>query len=94
MIDPLLASMRIAGSGLSANSTRLKVVSENIANANSTGTTPGSDPFQRKTITFDNVLDATNRRRSRQGRLCRRRHLARSSSNTTPAIRQPTRKAL
>ena len=57
MIDPLQASMRIAGSGLSANSARLRVTSENIANAQSTGTTPGADPYQRKTITFENVLD-------------------------------------
>ena len=57
MIDPLQASMRIAGSGLSANSARLRVTSENIANAQSTGATPGSDPYQRKTITFENVLD-------------------------------------
>ena len=57
MIDPLQASMRIAGSGMSANSARLRVTSENIANAQSTGATPGSDPYQRKTITFENVLD-------------------------------------
>ena len=57
MIDPLQASMRIAGSGMSANSARLRVTSENIANAQSTGTTPGADPYQRKTITFENVLD-------------------------------------
>ena len=57
MIDPLQASMRIAGSGMSANSARLRVTSENIANAQSTGATPGSDPYQRKTISFENVLD-------------------------------------
>jgi flagellar basal-body rod protein FlgC len=57
MMDPLQASMRIAGSGLAANSARLRVTSENIANAQSTGATPGSDPYQRKTITFENALD-------------------------------------
>lgn len=57
MIDPLQASMRIAGSGLTANSTRLRVVSENIANARSTGATPGADPYRRKTVTFENALD-------------------------------------
>lgn len=57
MIDPLQASMRLAGSGLSTQSTRLRVISENIANAQSTGATPGSDPYQRKTVTFDNELD-------------------------------------
>ena len=57
MIDALQASLRIAGSGLAAQSARLRVVSENIANAQSTGTTPGADPYQRKTITFESALD-------------------------------------
>jgi flagellar basal-body rod protein FlgC len=57
MIDPLQAAMTVASSGLSANSARMRVASENIANARSTGATPGSDPYQRKTITFENELD-------------------------------------
>lgn len=57
MIDPLQASVRIAGSGIEAQSTRLRVVSENLANANSTGRTAGSDPYRRKTITFDGEVD-------------------------------------
>lgn len=57
MIDPLQASMTIAASGLSANSARMRVTSENIANAQSTGSTPRADPYRRKTITFENALD-------------------------------------
>ncbi len=57
MIDPLQASMTIASSGLSANSARMRVTSENIANAQSTGATPGADPYQRKTISFESALD-------------------------------------
>ena len=57
MADPLLSSLKIAASGLQAQSTRLRVVSENIANAQTTGTTPGSDPYQRKTVTFEGMLD-------------------------------------
>ena len=34
------------------------VVAENIANADSTGLTPGAEPYRRKTITFKNVLEA------------------------------------
>ena len=60
MIDPLQASMTIAASGLSTNSARLRIASENIANARSTGATPGADPYRRKTITFENALDDTS----------------------------------
>jgi flagellar basal-body rod protein FlgC len=57
MMDPLSASLKIAGSGLAAQSARLRVVAENMANAQSTGKTPGADPFRRKTISFVNELD-------------------------------------
>ncbi|WP_377298435.1 flagellar basal body rod protein FlgC [Rhizobium sp. SGZ-381] len=56
-MDPLSAASKIAGSGLEAQATRLRIVSENIANARSTGDTPGADPYRRKTITFGNELD-------------------------------------
>lgn len=57
MLDPLQSSLRIAASGLEAQSTRLRVVSENIANAQSTGASPGADPYARKTVSFDSELD-------------------------------------
>ncbi len=57
MQDGLQAALRIAGSGLSAQSARLRVVSENVANAQSIGGQPGADPYARKTITFANELD-------------------------------------
>lgn len=59
-MDPLSASLKIAGSGLEAQSTRLRIVSENIANARSTGDTPGADPYRRKLITFGETLDKTS----------------------------------
>ena len=59
MIDPLSGAASIAAAGLKAQSTRLRVVAENIANAQSTGATPGSDPYQRKTVAFETVLDRT-----------------------------------
>ena len=55
--DPLAAMSRLAGAGLEAQSYRLRVVSENIANARATGGTPGADPYQRKTIVFGAELD-------------------------------------
>ncbi len=57
MNDPLIAASRAAANGLFAQSTRMRVVSENIANAESTGKTAGSDPYQRKTVTFESVAD-------------------------------------
>ena len=57
MLDPLQTSLRIAASGLQAQSTRLRVVSENIANAQSTGTIAGADPYARKTISFGSAID-------------------------------------
>jgi flagellar basal-body rod protein FlgC len=49
--------MKISASGLEAQSMRVRIISENLANAQSTGSTPGSDPFRRKTITFGEELD-------------------------------------
>ncbi len=57
MLDPLAASIKIAGAGLEVQSARLRVVAENMANANVTGPAPGSDPYARKTITFESELD-------------------------------------
>lgn len=57
MSDPLQISLRVAASGLEAQSTRMRVVAENLANAQSTGATPGADPYRRKTVSFANVLD-------------------------------------
>jgi flagellar basal-body rod protein FlgC len=56
-MDPLVASLKVAASGLEAQSTRMRIVSENLANARSTGDTPGADPFRRKTVTFVAELD-------------------------------------
>ena len=57
-MDPLTAISRVAASGMRAQGKRMQVVSENIANADSTSVQPGGDPYRRKTITFQSVLDA------------------------------------
>lgn len=57
MFDPLQATLKIGASGLQAQSKRLRVVSENMANAQSTGRAPGSDPYSRKTISFESEVD-------------------------------------
>jgi flagellar basal-body rod protein FlgC len=56
-MDPVSLTMRIAASGLEAQSLRMRVVSENIANADSTAAGPNGDPYRRKTVVFENVLD-------------------------------------
>lgn len=55
--DPLSASFGIAATGMKAQATRLRVVAENLANANSTAEMPGGDPYRRKTVVFASVLD-------------------------------------
>ena len=50
-------ALGIAASGMDAQTTRLRVIAENLANQDSTGSTPGADPYRRKTITFENRLD-------------------------------------
>lgn len=57
MTDPLKAILKIAASGLEAQSNRMRIVSENLANAESTGKTPGADPYTRKVISFESELD-------------------------------------
>ncbi|MEI4471998.1 flagellar basal body rod protein FlgC [Frigidibacter sp. MR17.24] len=59
-MDPLSSIGKIASSGLRAQSERLRVVAENVANADSTGDAPGADPYRRKTISFEEMVnDAT-----------------------------------
>lgn len=56
-MDDLKKASMIAVSGMKAQSERLRVVSENLANADSLPTTPDATPYQRKVVTFRNVLD-------------------------------------
>ncbi len=57
MYDPIRAAVKVAASGLEAQSRRMLVVSENLANASSTGDTPGAAPYARKTVSFEATLD-------------------------------------
>ena len=53
----LLKAMKISASGMKAQGTRLRIISENLANAQSTATSPGAEPYRRKIISFKNVFD-------------------------------------
>jgi flagellar basal-body rod protein FlgC len=58
----LSKSMAVAASGMRAQTDRMKTISENIANANSTSPIKGGDPYRRKIATvksnFDHELEA------------------------------------
>ena len=53
----LEASLKIAAAGMQAQSARLRVTAENLANAQSTAQVPDGDPYRRKTISFAHTLD-------------------------------------
>jgi flagellar basal-body rod protein FlgC len=57
-MDSLGSISAIAASGMRAQSERIRIVSENVANANSTSSTAGGDPYRRKTISFEASQDA------------------------------------
>jgi flagellar basal-body rod protein FlgC len=50
-------ALKTSASAMTAQTLRLRTISENIANANSTAQTAGADPYRRKLVTFKNVLD-------------------------------------
>jgi len=52
-----LRTMAIAASGLKAQAGRMRIISENIANADSTPARPGADPYRRKTLSFTSEFD-------------------------------------
>ena len=56
-MDSLSRISATAASGMRAQGDRLRIVSENLANASSTAQTAGGDPYQRKTISFESATD-------------------------------------
>jgi flagellar basal-body rod protein FlgC len=54
-----IKSLSIAASGLRAQAGRMRVIAENIANADSTPQRPGTDPYRRKIATFSSEMDRT-----------------------------------
>jgi flagellar basal-body rod protein FlgC len=56
MMD-FIKSIAIATTGMRAQAGRMRILSENIANADSTASTPGGDPYRRRIVTFRSELD-------------------------------------
>jgi flagellar basal-body rod protein FlgC len=50
-------SLILSAAGMKAQGERLRVIAENMANGDSAATAPGGDPYRRKMVTFQNVLD-------------------------------------
>lgn len=53
----LVKSMMVAASGMKAQSGRMRVIAENIANSDSTAKVAGGDPYRRKVVTFEDKLN-------------------------------------
>ena len=50
-------ALRISARGMQAQTTRLRVIAENLANQDTTGSTPDVPPYRRKTVDFENQMD-------------------------------------
>lgn len=57
MSSELLNAMAISTHGMKAQGSRIRVITENVANVQTTGDAPGADPYRRQMITFKNQLD-------------------------------------
>jgi len=53
----LAKTMSLSAAGMRAQSERMRVIAENLANANSLAVTEGDDPYRRKVVSFKNELD-------------------------------------
>lgn len=53
----LMKSIMISAAGIRAQSFRMRIISENIANADSVASEPGKDPYRRKVVSFQNELN-------------------------------------
>jgi flagellar basal-body rod protein FlgC len=57
MAGDLNQTLDVSASGMDAQTARLRVIAQNIANQDTTGSSPGADPYRRKTITFESTMD-------------------------------------
>jgi flagellar basal-body rod protein FlgC len=50
-------ALGVSARGMDVQSTRLRVIAENLANQETTGSALGAEPYRRKVVTFENRLD-------------------------------------
>jgi flagellar basal-body rod protein FlgC len=55
--DPLSSAMKISAFGMKAQQERIKIIAQNIANKDSTTTSPNDDPYRRQIILLQNKYD-------------------------------------
>lgn len=53
----IFSAIKASAAGMQTQGVRIRTISQNIANSNTTGTAPGADPYVRKTVSFKNALD-------------------------------------
>lgn len=58
-MSELYNAITLSTHGMKAQSTRVRVISENLANSDTAAARPNENPYTRKTITFKNTLDRT-----------------------------------
>lgn len=57
MAADLSTSLRVSAAGMDAQTARIKIIAENLANQNTTGSSPGAAAYRRRTVSFQNWLD-------------------------------------
>lgn len=57
MSSDLMSAMGAAATGLRAQTVRIRISAENLANADTTAATPGGDPYRRKAPVFRTFFD-------------------------------------
>jgi flagellar basal-body rod protein FlgC len=57
MAGDLNQALNVSATGMDAQTARLRVIAENIANQDTTGSSPGADAYRRKTISFESAMD-------------------------------------
>jgi flagellar basal-body rod protein FlgC len=53
----LNTSLQVSAAGMQVQVARIKIIAENLANQNTTGSTPGADAYRRRTVSFQNQID-------------------------------------
>lgn len=51
-------ALTLSARGMDVQTARLRTIAENLANQDTTGSTPGAEPYRRKVISFENRMDA------------------------------------